>query len=79
MTYRPKSKHEIVRSIKAVGNTEYQTLLEKRYLCFMQWEQIAVDMNYSIDNVFKLHKKALDCVTVPRTLQKSTENYSRKL
>ncbi len=72
-------KHEIVRSIKAVGNTEYQTLLEKRYLCFMQWEQIAVDMNYSIDNVFKLHKKALDCVTVPRTLQKSTENYSRKL
>ena len=62
-------KHEIVRSIKAVENHEYQTLLEKRYLCFMHWEQIAVDMNYSIDNVFKVHKRALDCVKVPKTLQ----------
>lgn len=35
----------------------------------MHWEQIAVDMNYSIDNMFKAHKKALDCVIVPKTLQ----------
>ncbi|MBB6630661.1 MULTISPECIES: DUF1492 domain-containing protein [Clostridium] len=62
-------KHEIVRTIKAIQNPEYQTLLEKRYLCFMQWEQIAVDMNYSIDNVFKVHKKALNYVVVPKTLQ----------
>ena len=52
-------KREIVSVIKGIENLEYQTLLEKRYLCFLPWEQIAVDMNYGIDNVFKLHKKAL--------------------
>ena len=62
-------KREIVAVIKAVEQPEYQTLLEKRYLCFLTWEQIAVDMNYGIDNVFKLHKKALACVVVPEALQ----------
>ncbi|HEY9059203.1 MAG TPA: DUF1492 domain-containing protein [Pseudobacteroides sp.] len=62
-------KHEIVMVIKRIRNTEYQTLLEKRYLCFMTFEQIAVDMNYSIDNVFKVHKKALSYIVVPATLQ----------
>ena len=62
-------KREIVGVIKAVENPEYQTLLEKRYLCFLHWEQIAVDMNYSIDSIFKFHKKALACVAVPEGLQ----------
>lgn len=39
-------KREIMRMIKAIPNTEYQLILEKRYLCFMPWEQIAVDMGY---------------------------------
>ena len=62
-------KREIVSVIKTVENTEFQTLLEKRYLCFLSWEQIAVDLNYSIDNIFKAHKKALSCVNIPQTLQ----------
>lgn len=62
-------KREIMTVVKAVDNPEYQTLLEKRYLCFLHWEQIAVDMNYGIDNIFKLHKKALACVVVPENLQ----------
>ena len=62
-------KREIVSVIKSIENLEYQTLLEKRYLCFLPWEQIAVDMNYGIDNVFKLHKKALAQVVVPAALQ----------
>lgn len=52
-------KREIVAVIKAVENTEYQTLLEKRYLCFQHWEQIAVDMGYSIQHMFRLHDRAL--------------------
>ena len=52
-------KHEIVSTIKSVPNLEYQTLLELRYLCFKPWEQIAVEMGYGIDNVFRLHQKAL--------------------
>ena len=62
-------KAEIVSVIKAVENKEYQTLLEKRSLCFLHWEQIAVDMNSGIDNIFKLHKKALACVVVPEGVQ----------
>ena len=52
-------KREIVSTIKSVPNLEYQILLEPRYLCFKPWEQIAVEMGYGIDNVFRLHQKAL--------------------
>lgn len=62
-------KHGIGEAIKAVENMEYQTLLEKRYLCFLPWEKIAVDMGYGIDNIFKLHKRALSSVVVPESVQ----------
>jgi len=52
-------KREIVGVIKRIDNVELQTLLEKRYLCFMQWEQIAVDMCFSIQHVYRLHDRAL--------------------
>ena len=55
-------KRDIVAIIKAVENPEYQTLLELRYLCFKTWEQIAVEMNYGIDNIYRLHRKALKMV-----------------
>ena len=58
-------KRNMVRAIKAVDNTEYQTLLELRYLCFKTWEQIAVDMRYRVRNVHILHNKALKKVVVP--------------
>lgn len=52
-------KQNIMRLIKRVPNPEYQTLLELRYLCFKTWEQVAVDMNYSIQHLFRLHDKAI--------------------
>lgn len=52
-------KREIMGVIKAVPNMEYQTLLEKRYLCFITWEQIAVDMNYSMQYTFRIHERTL--------------------
>lgn len=58
-------KSEIMAVIKAVPNVEYQTLLEKRYLCFITWEQIAVDMNYSMQHVHRMHSAALKEVVVP--------------
>ena len=57
-----QTKKDIVHKIKAVQNTEYQTLLELRYLCFKSWEQIAVDMHYSGKWILKLHDRALDAV-----------------
>ena len=62
-------KQNIIDTIQSVEDMEYQTLLEKRYLCFQKWEQIAIDMDYSIDNVFKVHKKALAAVVVPESRQ----------
>ena len=58
-------KREIVAVIKAIENPEYQVMLEKRYLSFQTWEQIAVDMNYSIQHIYRLREKAYAAVQVP--------------
>ncbi|MGI6497266.1 MAG: DUF1492 domain-containing protein [Oscillospiraceae bacterium] len=62
-------KREMVKLIKSVDNTECQTLLELRYLCFKTWEQIAVDMGYTIDNVYRIHRKALSVVSALQSVQ----------
>ena len=53
------TKCEIVGVIKAVASSEYQTLLEMRYLCFKTWEQIAVALDHDVRWVYSLHDKAL--------------------
>ncbi len=58
-------KEEVRQVIGRVPNVEYRLLLELRYLCFKNWEEIAVEMNYSMDYVFKMHRKALEMVQVP--------------
>lgn len=52
-------KAEIMSCIKRVENTEYQTLLEMRYLCFKRWEEIAIELNYSMQYAFRMHDRAL--------------------
>lgn len=52
-------KQKISEAIKAVEDVEYQTILEKRYLCFQSWEEIAASMNYEIRWLYRLHGKAL--------------------
>ena len=52
-------KREIMHVIRNVDDTDCRLLLEMRYLCYRSWEQIAVDMGYCIDNVFRVHRKAL--------------------
>ena len=53
-------KQEIMHSIKQVENSEYQVLLELRYLCFKTWEEISVEMGYEIRHIYRLHKRALN-------------------
>ena len=62
-------KREMVATIKSVTDPECQTLLELRFLCFKTWEQIAVQMGYGIDNIYKMHHKALREVAIPESLQ----------
>ncbi len=52
-------KRGITYLISVVTNPDEQILLELRYLCFKTWEQIAADTGYSIQNVYKLHSRAL--------------------
>jgi len=52
-------KREIITVIKCVESLEFQTLLELRYLCFRTWEQIAVEINWSIRQVYYMHGEAL--------------------
>lgn len=58
-------KSEIKKVIEAVESPEQRFLLEERYLCYRSWEKIAAEMDYGIDNVFKLHQKALQNITIP--------------
>lgn len=59
-------KREMRVVIGAIGNPEYQTLLELRYLCFKTWEQISVAMSYSIQHAYRIHEQALATIIVPQ-------------
>lgn len=59
-------KKEIMFIIKSINNPEQQTLLELRYLCFKTWEQIAVDMGYSIQHLFRIHDKILKGIIISK-------------
>lgn len=58
-------KNEIAQCIKKVEDIDCQLILEFRYLCFMSWEQIAAEMNFTVRNIHILHGKALKMVEVP--------------
>ena len=62
-------KESILSVIKAVDDEECRLLLEKRYLNFESWEDIAAEMCTGIDNIYRLHNKALKKILIPETLQ----------
>lgn len=55
---------EIFHAIQQVQDGRYRELLLNRYLRMMTWEQIAVEMNYDIRHVWRLHGEALRAVSV---------------
>jgi len=64
-------KQETANAIKKISDAGQQTLLELRYLCYKPWERIAEEMNYSVDNVFRMHRRALESVAAVLTLQQN--------
>lgn len=62
-------KKNIVNIVKVVPNSEHQMVLELRYLCFKTWEEIAVEMGYSVRNIYNLHGAALKEIPPIKTLQ----------
>lgn len=57
-------KLDIHNLIGSLEDEEEQTVLEKRYLNFMPWEQIAVTLNYSLPYCYKVHSRALNKIQV---------------
>lgn len=58
------AKEKLKQIIENVPNYEHRQILYKRYICFQKWEQIAVDMNWSIRQVYKLHGRALENIEI---------------
>ena len=61
-------KLDIMKRINEVSSPELQAVLDLRYLKFMAWDAIATELGYGISNVFILHRKALEEITVPESL-----------
>lgn len=55
-------KMDIAALIDHVRNENYRLILEKRYLCFLSWDEIATDMHYSSRWVRNVHERALEVV-----------------
>ena len=55
-------KIEIGETIDQVENETRRLILEKRYLCFLSWDQIASDLNYSRRWVLNQHDRAVEAV-----------------
>ena len=56
------AKREIAAVIDEVEDVKLRLILEKRYLTFMTWEQIAVDLHYTLRWTLQRHNQALEAV-----------------
>jgi hypothetical protein len=53
-------KKEIRERLSMMPDDDLRLILQKRYINFQKWEQIAVDMNFTFQWVHVLHKRALN-------------------
>ncbi len=58
-------KEEIKQTIKTVNDPKLQTILELKYISNLKWKQISMETGYGVDNLYKLHKKALSKIKIP--------------
>lgn len=55
---------EIDRAIHSVEDGTLREVLERRYLLYQKWEQIAQEMHKDIRWIYRLHGRALDCMKI---------------
>lgn len=55
---------EIDRAIHSVEDDTMREVLERRYLLYQKWEQIAQEMHKDIRWIYRLHGRALDCIKI---------------
>lgn len=61
-------KNEIHSVIEAVADNDEKLCLRYRYIEFMTWEQIADEMDYSVMQVTRIHRRALQKVKIPEIM-----------
>ena len=59
-------KRDVSQTISKIDDARLQVILELRYLCFMDWHEIASEMNYHHKYLLRLHKQALEKVDTIR-------------
>lgn len=59
-----EQRAEIERTIRAVADATERELLERRYLLYQKWKEIAAEMSYSERHIYDLHKSALKNISV---------------
>lgn len=50
---------DIEKAIRAIPDPTLSEVLERRYLLYQKWEEIAAEMHYSLRTVYHYHGKAL--------------------
>ena len=53
------AKSEAMAAIEKLNDATLRLVLEKRYLLKRPWLRIAFEMNYSVDHIYTLHRKAV--------------------
>lgn len=54
-----KLELEIQKEINLLDDDLQKTVLELRYLNFMKWDDICMELNYSSRQIFNIHKSAI--------------------
>lgn len=57
---RVELRFAIASAIRSVQSEKMRYLLERRYIDGLTWERIAVEMGYSIVQIWRLHGEALE-------------------
>jgi DNA-directed RNA polymerase specialized sigma subunit len=52
-------KQAAIRKIQNIPDQDQQNVLLARYVSGMKWEKIAVDLNFSIAQIYRIHGAAL--------------------
>ena len=61
---RVRLRLEIAKVIYDLESEKYQYLLSSRYIDGKKWEQIALDMNYSVVQIWRMHGEALNLINM---------------
>lgn len=61
---RVRLRLEIAKVIYNLGSEKYRYLLSSRYIDGKKWEQIALDMNYSVMQIWRMHGEALNLINM---------------